>query len=257
MGAAVDAVTHLHGAGGAGGAQQRRACLRSSQHLSFSCLEGQESPWAWKHPERSGQGSHTPGSTPSQAPCPGITPTCPAVAPTHPGRAGAGGVPAPWKLMQCWGPESIVSAVGTASPARTVSADSVPLCMPQRSCPTLTSCQPPVPTSKVVAPAKAQAQPHRATALPGGCTGTCIPQPQPRGAWVLAAARSPPPPGYQDARCPPMALTAALLVGAIGARLGKVAGQFCADAAPAVAGHLLSRAGAGTRPAWQRGQRLL
>lgn len=67
---------------------------------------------------------------------------------------------------------------------------------------------------------------------------------------------SPPPPGPQGARCPPVALTAALLVGAVGTGVGEVAGQLCLDAAPAVTGHLPSRAEAGTHPARQRGQEM-
>lgn len=81
------------------------------------------------------------------------------------------------------GTKSIFSVQGMASPVRTVLVGSVALCTAQRSCPTLTSCQPSAPASEVVAPAKAQAQPHWASTWPGDCTGTHLPQPcQPRGA---------------------------------------------------------------------------
>lgn len=67
LGAALDAVAHLHAAGQARGAQQRRACLCRSHHLSFSFLEGQESPWTRKQPEGLGQ-SHN-RAPPAKAPC--------------------------------------------------------------------------------------------------------------------------------------------------------------------------------------------
>lgn len=67
LGAALDVVAHLHAAGQARGAQQRRACLCRSHHLSFSFLKGQESPWTRKQPEGLGQ-SHN-RAPPAKAPC--------------------------------------------------------------------------------------------------------------------------------------------------------------------------------------------
>lgn len=256
LGAAVDVVAHLHGAGRAGRAQKRCACLCRSHHLSFSCLEGQESPWTQKRSERSGQGPCTPGSTPAQHPAWASPTPFPQWHP--PTLAGwEQGVTAPWEPPRGWGPKSIFSVMGMASPVRMVSVGSVTLCTSQRSCPTLTSCQPPAPASKVVAPAKAQAQSRWASTLPGGCAGTHLPWPcQPSGAWVTLS-QSPPPPSSWGAGCLPAALTAAFLIRAVSACLSEVTGQLLIDAAPAVTGHLPSRTGAGTRPARQCGRSLL
>lgn len=59
--------------------------------------------------------------------------------------------------------------VGMASPAptRAVAVGSVALCTAQRSWPTLVSCQPPAPSSKVVVPATPIAQYRHGTVLPG------------------------------------------------------------------------------------------
>lgn len=63
----------------------------------------------------------------------------------HPGNPhGAGDQRAPFQAVEITSP----------APARAMAPGSVALCMAQRSRPTLTSCQPPSPSSKVVAPAK-------------------------------------------------------------------------------------------------------
>ena len=178
--------------------------------------------------------SRIPGSTPSPAPCP---------APTHPGWVGAGGprttgaplVPGTRERGRGGGNgltrEDGVGELGghLHAPAQPPHADVVPA---------------PGPRLEGGLSCKSPASHPRPPAVPAkGCPGHPAPVP--------------PVPGYRGAACPPAALTAALLVGAVGARLGEVAGQLRADAAPAVAGHLLGRAGASTRPARQRGRRLL
>lgn len=136
--------------------------------------------------------------------------------------------------------------MASPAPARAMALGSVALCMAQRSRPTLTSCQPPSPSSKVVAPAKPSDH----------CCGTMelprLPQPKLGVPWAPL-----PQPHHDSGRGELGAhrLTTEFLIRAISARLGKVTGQLAANAAPIIAGELPGHAGAGTVLAWQRHRR--